>query len=480
MRRYTRSQPHRAFSLTEVLLAVFILAIGIISIAALFPAGIAQQRLSTDDSMGPIVAKHAMSVIRSKVKPGDFGSFDSFYASMYNNGLTPVHPNNVPTAFFTRTRAGDWGWMRPGFILGEDGDVPPNLHGAVDIFSHFYTRDWFNDLPNEPDLSNATLATEIIDGWPQIDDTDEHLFGIPYDTNRYGMANFNGEPPRRVITQRERFYPMQHTIPAASAAGDPPATDRSRPEYVWECMFRRFQGKVYVAIFVYRVTSNDASSADWRVPMNQSNNFVPPLPIGIDLGQLANDPEIPYSQGPWDVAYRGTPARPAPFVPGIDNANDLDLLDHRQAWQEHRQWLLDQNNYIYRIVARQIDTDDNSIELELTRPLRPVSFAPIRNDGQPGSNDPRGRDTTDDHPNMPQGFPDTLWNSGAPGEYYADPLDGTAYPGGFETPAPSFFNWRTSVDRGVVTRFWYVPRFILDEFGNEWQLTPVYVSVKEL
>ena len=37
-------------------MAIFILGIGIISIAALFPAGIAQQRRSLDDVTGPVVA----------------------------------------------------------------------------------------------------------------------------------------------------------------------------------------------------------------------------------------------------------------------------------------------------------------------------------------------------------------------------------------------------------------------------------------
>ena len=36
------------FSLVELLLSVFILAIGIISVSALFPAGIAQQQQTTD------------------------------------------------------------------------------------------------------------------------------------------------------------------------------------------------------------------------------------------------------------------------------------------------------------------------------------------------------------------------------------------------------------------------------------------------
>src|SRR4030095_6691224 len=57
----------RAFSLIEVLLAIFILGVGVISIAALFPAGIAQQRASVDDIIGPTVANNALSLLRTKL-----------------------------------------------------------------------------------------------------------------------------------------------------------------------------------------------------------------------------------------------------------------------------------------------------------------------------------------------------------------------------------------------------------------------------
>ena len=60
MDRNRRNRRHdrrlrRGFSLIEVLLAVFILGIGIISIGAIFPAGIVQQRQSLDDALGPVV-----------------------------------------------------------------------------------------------------------------------------------------------------------------------------------------------------------------------------------------------------------------------------------------------------------------------------------------------------------------------------------------------------------------------------------------
>ena len=68
----------RAFSLIELLLSVFILAIGIISVSALFPAGIAQQQQTADDQLGPVVAEQALGLLRSRVKSEDFGTLEEF------------------------------------------------------------------------------------------------------------------------------------------------------------------------------------------------------------------------------------------------------------------------------------------------------------------------------------------------------------------------------------------------------------------
>ncbi len=92
----------RGFSLIEVLMAIFILAIGIISITALFPAGIAQQRHAIDDMMGPIVADNAMTILRSKLRPEDFGADEDFLL------FSPAR---------LLTLQGDWEWRRPALFI---------------------------------------------------------------------------------------------------------------------------------------------------------------------------------------------------------------------------------------------------------------------------------------------------------------------------------------------------------------------------
>ena len=96
------------FSLMEVLMSIFILAIGIISISALFPAGIAQQRHAVDDMMGPIVANNAMTILRSKLRPEDFGADEDF---------------NLFSSAQLRTLHGDWEWRRPVFFT-QEVDIP--------------------------------------------------------------------------------------------------------------------------------------------------------------------------------------------------------------------------------------------------------------------------------------------------------------------------------------------------------------------
>ena len=289
----------RGFSLIEVLLSVFILGIGVISIAALFPAGIAQQRQSVDDITGPIVAQNALAILRTKLKAADFGTFEEFGAG--------------PPLF---TIEGDWPWLRPAFILND----PDFSSGTIDIFNGTGVAD----------------ASEFAAGGSAISS------GIPYNLARHGTTF-----PIFVVTQQERYYPMQ---PVGAASIRPP-----RPQYVWDCMFRRFQGKMMVAIFVYRTTMAGGSTANYSVPVNPSNPDVPPLPINLALAS------------PWDT-YGLTTGNTTADDALIFGSDPYDTSDQGQSWQEQGQWLLDQNNNLHRVLSRYRNENDDAV-VELVRPV---------------------------------------------------------------------------------------------------------------
>ena len=305
------------FSLIEVLMAIIILAIGMISIAALFPAGIAQQRQSVDDVIGPIVANNALAVLRSKLRPDDFG-FDSGY-----------------------TIDGDFRWIRPAFFFG-----PTPAESRIDIFPEVF----------------------------------------------YNVVKYPSGPPNIVIMQGERYYPM-----AAIDPGDPTrfAGDRPpRPQYVWECMFRRFQGRVQVALFVYRVAIPGGGTSTYSVAS--------PVPVDVPVGD------------PWNAGIT--------VILGTEPGSGYDPSDQFQGWQAPRQWLLDQNNNIHRVLAGRRNSSDGPVEL-----VRPVPEVPIA---------------------APYSFPFT-----------ASDTDGNGF-----------------VDGDVVSDIWYIPP--ID--SNGLSLTPVYVTVREL
>lgn len=361
----------RAFSLIEVLLAIFILGVGVISIAALFPAGIAQQRLSVDDIVGPTVANNAMGIIQSKIRAQDFGMVEDF-------------------GFTSRTIPGDWGWSRPAF--------------------------YFVNTPM-PGLGNLAILAGSVSIFGRTSQGAATNTEIPWSAALYGN-NINTPPPKPfVITQRERYYPMG----SYNAIGG----DAPKPQYVWDCMFRRFEGKIQVAIFVYRVTVPGGSAASYVVAPNATNAGVPPLPVSLDL-TIAGTP----TYAPWDVG--GLDANPLTLddntmVRGNPGGTAYNADDARQAWQEPRQWLLDQNNNVHRVLAhsRLDDLDGNPLRVELVRAV----------------------------PSMPN---------------LANPALGAKSP--FFLPGAN-----PSID-DVVTNIWYIP--FSDSKGLT--LTPVYVTVKEL
>ncbi len=437
------------FSLVEVLLAIFILGIGIISIAALFPAGIAQQRLANEDVMGPIVANNAISLIRSKVKQEDFGTYEE-YQQDFPDGFTG--PGTVPQPFFSRTQPGDWDWMRPGFLLGDDPNTVFDENGAIDIFSYRYT---LIERGNWSGPDNIARASEWPEGWPEPSFWNPMggagnrvpLYGIPFNTELYFNENDNiPEPPKFIISQRERYYPMQ--------TGLMNNEDTPAPQYVWDCMFRRYQGKVYVAIFVYRV-STENSGVPFVVPADENNPEYPPLPYWVDLTNPANADLYP--TGAWNINFDNE--RATPFVSGTADSDDFDVDDPRQSWQRNRQWVLDQNNNIHRVVGT--DDRDEQITVELSRPLQQVMTGWWSNN------------TTLMLPDWPAPFNNNVpFPSDSPYFYYGNAQGDTSN----FVPAPY-------TDIGVVTDLWYIPRTVdvLHQGQQvEFTLTPVYVTVKEL
>ena len=344
---------------------MFILGIGVISIAALFPAGIAQQRQSVDDITGPIVAQNALAILRTKLRPADFGTFEEFGGA-------------VPPLF---TIDGDWPWLRPAFIF-PDSDYP---NGAIDIF---------NGTGKATAIEDSGIAP-----------------GIPF--NRFLYSSF-ADLPSIVFNQGERYYPMRSLN---SADPRPP-----KPQYVWDCMFRRFQGKVMVAIFVYRTTIVGGGDVAYTVPVNPTNPDAPPMPINLPLITL-----IP---PPWDT-YGLTSGNTTEDDALIRGTDPYDTADQAQSWQEPGQWILDQNNNLHRVLSR-YRHDEFGPVVELIRPV----------------------------PSLPS-YLDNVF------VYYLPGL-----------PNPS-------VD-DVVSNIWYIPREVKLDTNDDGQgdlpvrLTTVYVTVREL
>ena len=248
----------RGFSLIELLLAIFILGVGVISISAVFPAGIVQQRRAQDDVLGPVIAEAALSTIRSKVGQSDFGTFEEFgiYTPATFAALDGDFPNTWLRGGDEYTQRGDWPWLRPSMAVvpaGVDAD-DEDYFGDIDIFSARVARDWapgvvsYSDTDSDLNLDWGTATTTELrysNGFPVLDpnypdDPGGFLFGVPFNRSKFDFFG-NLEDPLVTVTQEERFWP----------AGSGYETGRNRPQYAWDCMFRRFQGRVQVAIFVY-------------------------------------------------------------------------------------------------------------------------------------------------------------------------------------------------------------------------------------
>ncbi len=365
-----RTCARRAFSLIELLLSVFILAIGIISVSALFPAGIAQQQQSADDLVGPVIAEQAIGLLRSRVAPEDFGSFEEFGVGTDANGSGSLEPGERlitrttgAGSYVFRPAPGDWSWIRPG-VIRQDQPGTPGLNevGAIDIFATLAqnqgsAQQEFCEFPSGIATGNGVT-----------------LYGAPYNTARTAFA------PPIIVTQRERWWP---SVPEN-------ATAFSAPQYAWDCMFRRSSGKVQVAIFVYRVVGSGGARKAYTSPANGT----PAFPADVTNGAAPELPPVPFRRtlvvpsglnlatadatgGPatgnqvligWQQPATLALNQQTPFTTGLIKDGTATaaggpgqglLLDDfpadriprvHQQWQYPGQWVVDNNGNVHRVV----------------------------------------------------------------------------------------------------------------------------------
>ncbi len=478
------------FSLIELLLAIFILGVGIISIAAVFPAGIILQRKAQDDVLGPAVAESALSLIRSRLSQDDFGTFEEFGFPDAIPFLNPGGPNGWIQGegqwnrWLDRRDAytirGDWPWMRPTMAAvpvdfdfePEDalpGEVPREwkdlgrIAGDIDIFGARMARRYLAPqlpfaaypgdegdnlelvwptswstaefarggvVPALPDLSNPQTANVF------EDDPEAFLYGIPFNREKYSLLALDPDrtdpeldsktDPLVTIRQDERFWP----------GGTGFFEGQDQPQYVWDCMFRKFQGQVQVAIFVYRLNAA-GKGAPYAVsqdpgPAGSSTEFArdswrPPMPMRLDLrfgddvepldpfGADQNE-ELGENLNNTDAERNVVPGTEANF----SGALEASFLEPRfETWQNAGQWLLDPYGRVHRILQGRNTKREGPVRL--TRPI-------------------------------PEQSPSSVFNNG------------------WQNPDA----WQTDVNQ--VRSLWYVP----SEDRRGYSLTPVYVTVRTL
>jgi prepilin-type N-terminal cleavage/methylation domain-containing protein len=108
-----RARSGRGFSLIEVLLAIFILGIGMIMVASVFPVGANWTRQAAEDSVGQMVAQMAETVIRKHYGPGGDMTYFGLNTPVIGSSNTILNSTNASPfqlqalPFFTRIPANE-------------------------------------------------------------------------------------------------------------------------------------------------------------------------------------------------------------------------------------------------------------------------------------------------------------------------------------------------------------------------------------
>jgi len=279
---------------------------------------------------------------RSRLEQEDFSGAEAFDARwQFKLNPTGQQPISMCEAGITGamevinpwpTICGDWMWRRPAIVPLDYGDSADPLaiavRGAIDIFA----------TPETEVIAGQGIP--IIEYWSNLNNSGFIPPGIPYNKDRYpDIINELGQavslyPPIVRVFAGERQYPMW--------TGDP--AERPNAKYYWDCMFRRYEGRILVAIFVYRVTDPSQIGA---FLIDTRGLTAPDFPRRVNLATET-------STGSWDALIGSE------LLTGSENDNPTDKANQ---WQYPGQWIVDQNGNMRNVQRGRRRQNDAPVRL---------------------------------------------------------------------------------------------------------------------
>lgn len=280
----------RGFSLIEILVAIFILAFGLLGLGALFPVVVREQRISSDATMGVIVSNSARSVFSAV-------DFDSGMAD-FGGQPHPFRASSSPGQVWTML-AGDIRGTSPNRAINTG--IGAGWRESADNSQPFENGEWFI-----PDVDN--------DGGAQV--------GNP--SNVYLSTAIPSIFASTRIPLRQRLYPDM---------------TESSPLFVWDYAVQRVTDGVpgsypggdplRAAIFVRRLDPRLRSDGEYTVRRRLLDPAIPAaerrLPVGADSNGV---PTLDGTDGSAGLGYSAIMRQSVEFwfTPGNPARNHRDRL----------------------------------------------------------------------------------------------------------------------------------------------------------